>query len=118
MSMAITILVEILESVVPLIVSYSAIRGMWEIVEGLRAKRAAKALLERKNDRKLAYIAKVAAKRTLRDEEVRVAIERIQELIDEMPESKQAYVERGLHQKSRSGERRYVGELISNPRPA
>lgn len=58
-------------------------------------------------------LAKIASKRALKYDEVQVARERIRDLLEEMPPRQAAIVERGISQASKSGERRFIEEMIT-----
>ncbi|MBB3394188.1 MULTISPECIES: hypothetical protein [unclassified Rhizobium] len=113
MSFAYPIIFNLIEALSALVVGTSAVKGVVDSAKALRSKGLAKRYLQSKGDRRLLYLAKIASKRALKYDEVQVARERIRDLLEEMPPRQAAIVERGISQASKSGERRFIEEMIT-----
>jgi hypothetical protein len=92
----------------------AALNGAIDAVLGLRAKARAHVLLSKKatTDPVLGRLAVRSTGRPLDETELREAAIAIEQSLDELSKGDRRRVEQGLHQPSRSGEQRYIEELI------
>lgn len=108
-----------LEGLLPLagvVAGFSAIKGVVDAWKGLRAKSRVRAKLAGKigSDAELQRLASIARERDLNTTEVRAAADVIMARLKELDlsERDRELIAQGLTQRSKSGEQRYVTELI------
>jgi hypothetical protein len=94
----------------------AAAKGVIDSVLGLRAKRRAHDLLSKQaaSDPALRQLASQAAGRPLDETELREAARVIESSLGSLSDSDRRRIEEGLHQPNRSGEQRYIEELIKS----
>jgi hypothetical protein len=90
--------------------------GLYEAVFGLRAKARARRLLARQaaTNGVLRELAARNSERPLDETELRQAARVIEQSLDGLSDGDRRRVEQGLHQPSRSGEQRFIEELIGS----
>jgi hypothetical protein len=94
----------------------AATRGIWQVVYGLLAKRAAQKVIVRRtgSDKQLRNLVEHFGEGRPAHADIEAAAKTIREsLKGELTETELRRVDKGLNQSNKSGERRYIEDLIS-----
>jgi hypothetical protein len=100
---------------VPAVLAGAAVvNGILEARHGLRAKQRARHALQHTSDARVLRYIKEFQNRNLTDAELADAADVITNSLTELSEGDRKYINRGIRQPSRSGERRFIQDITGS----